>query len=67
MSNLSFARIMYGANQENLLPDSMPVPFFPATPQKTALTARTESAPATNGGSIQSLLHKVWHAFSDKK
>ena len=64
MSNLSFARIMYGTSQEASSPLYGAANNFP-----TALTtgASGTSAIEPHGATVESILHKLWLALSEKK
>jgi hypothetical protein len=67
MSNLSFARIMYGTSQEVHSPVFGPVSNFPATIQNTRNVDSQASAREAQGATVESILHKVWIALSEKK
>jgi hypothetical protein len=67
MSNLSFARIMYGTSQGQHLPVSGPVSNFPSAFQNSSHAASQNSSHITHGVTIESILHKVWIVLSDKK
>ncbi|HET6932940.1 MAG TPA: hypothetical protein VFI45_21630 [Candidatus Acidoferrum sp.] len=60
MSNLSFARIMYGTSQEASSPLYGAANNFP-----TALTGTSAIEP--HGATVESILHKLWLALSEKK
>jgi hypothetical protein len=67
MSNLSFARIMYGTSQEVHSPVLGPVCNLPTTIQNTQNGASQASAREAQGATVESILHKVWLALSEKK
>ncbi len=67
MSNLSFARIMYGANQEAHSPMFGAVSNFPSPIQNATGVASRISAREAQGATIESILHKLWIALSEKK
>jgi len=58
MSNLSFARIMYGSNQDLRSSGWMSASAIPSQP---AFSAKPASL------TLESLLHKAWLALSTKK
>jgi len=60
MSNLSFARIMYGAAQEQRPSAFAPVSNFPS-PLSSANAGQSSPAAASSVGSF---LHKAWHALT---
>ncbi len=64
MSNLSFARIMYGTGQEPRSTASMQASNFPS--QSWTATS-PNSARDASGFSIESFFHKAWTALSSKK
>jgi len=64
MSNLSFARIMYGAAQEQQYGVLPPVSNFPAHFSVAPNVPSPSSAPAASSSSHESLLHKAWHALT---
>ena len=64
MSNLSFARIMYGAAQEQHYGILPPVSNFPTHFSAVPNVSSPASAPAASSGSRESLLHKAWHALT---
>jgi hypothetical protein len=66
MSNLSFARIMYGTSQEAHSPLFGSASNLPSTLQQPAETASNASAHEPHGRTIESILHKVWMALSEK-
>ncbi|HKM67657.1 MAG TPA: hypothetical protein VJX70_10865 [Candidatus Acidoferrum sp.] len=64
MSNLSFARIMYGTSQEPHSTASMPVSNF----ESQSLTAASPNSDrGASGLSIEGFFHKAWMAISAKK
>jgi len=67
MSNLSFARIMYGTSPEQQSPSFGPMSNFPSVMQSavpgTSQTSEREARSAT----VQSILHKLWMVLSEKK
>lgn len=67
MSNLSFARIIYGNSQEANSQLFGAVSNFPSTIQQSTNTAARISARKTQGATVESILHKVWIALSEKK
>jgi hypothetical protein len=67
MSNLSFARIMYGTSQEVHSPVFGPVSNSPTTIQNTQNGASQASAREVQGATVESILHKLWIALSEKK
>ena len=67
MSNLSFARIMYGTSQDVNSPLYGAASNFPsALNQKAEGTSRI-SANEPQGATFESILHKLWMALSEKK
>jgi hypothetical protein len=67
MSNLSFARIMYGTGQEHHSAIYSPVSNFPTAFQNSNHAASHASSRTEHGVKIESILHKVWIALSEKK
>ncbi len=67
MSNLSFARIMYGASQEQHSPTFGPVSNFPSAFQSSQHAASQTPGLEGHGATIGSILHKVWIALSEKR
>lgn len=67
MSNLSFARIMYGASQEAHSPMFGMASNFPSTIQNSSQTASKFPTSEAHGPTVESILHKVLIAFSEKK
>ena len=67
MSNLSFARIMYGTNQEVNSPVYAAASNFPSTLNQTAEGGFRRSANEPQGATVESILHKLWIALSEKK
>jgi hypothetical protein len=67
MSNLSFARIMYGTSQEQHSPTFERVSNFPSGIQNTTQFASQTSAREAQGATVESILHKLWIAISEKK
>ena len=67
MSNLSFARIMYGTSQEAHSPMFGAVSNFPSTIQKSTDAGSQIPAPEPHGATVKSILHKVWIVLSEKK
>ncbi|HXC46973.1 MAG TPA: hypothetical protein VNU20_01685 [Candidatus Sulfotelmatobacter sp.] len=67
MSNLSFARIMYGTSQEAHSPMFGAMSNFPSTIQNTRNVDSQASAREAQGATVESILHKVWIALSEKK
>jgi len=63
MSNLSFARIMYGAGQENLAPAMTPVSNIPSTLRESS---QSSLARAASHATVESLLHRAFLVFSHK-
>ncbi len=57
MSNLSFARIMYGATQDNYSPTLAPVSNLPSR-------LSSGSAPHSSATALEEFLHKAWHALT---
>jgi hypothetical protein len=67
MSNLSFARIMYGTSQEASSPLYGASSNFPAALNQSAIGASGISANKPHGATVESILHKLWMALSEKK
>jgi hypothetical protein len=67
MSNLSFARIMYGTSQEAHSPMFGAASNFPSAIQNAASVASGISAREPLGATVESILHKLWMALSEKK
>jgi len=67
MSNLSFARIMYGTSQEAHSPMFGAASNFPSTIQNAESVASRVSAREPHGATVESILHKLWNALSEKK
>jgi len=67
MSNLSFARIMYGASQEQLSATFGPVSNFPSAIQNTTHVESQSSTRGAQGATVESILHKLQIALSEKK
>lgn len=67
MSNLSFARIMYGTSQEVNSPAYGAASNFPSTPNQAAEDNSLRSANGPQGSTVESILHKLWMALSEKK
>ncbi len=67
MSNLSFARIMYGTSQEAHSPMFGVASNFPSPIQDATGAASRISAREPQGATVESILHKVWIALSEKK
>jgi hypothetical protein len=62
MSNLSFARIMYGTTQENRVPVYVTVanrPHYPSQMPAPSIELRA------TGSTIERLLHKAWRALTN--
>jgi hypothetical protein len=66
MSNLSFARIMYGTSQEAHSPMFGTVSNFPSTIQNSTDSTALMSAREPQRATVESILHKVWIALSEK-
>jgi len=62
MSNLSFARIMYGATQEQRSSAFAPVSNFPSS--FSASTNAAPSSPSNSAPSAGGFFHKAWHALT---
>jgi hypothetical protein len=67
MSNLSFARIMYGTGQEASSPLYGAVSNFPSALSQTAEGASRISGNKLQSATVESILHKLWMALSEKK
>jgi hypothetical protein len=67
MSNLSFARIMYGAGQEQHSPVFGAVSNLPSTFENSHRADTQTSVHHTHGTNIASILHNAWLALSRKK
>jgi hypothetical protein len=67
MSNLSFARIMYGAGQEPYSPAFGPMSNLPPALQNSGRTTLQEASHIFDGATVESILHRVWIALSEKK
>jgi hypothetical protein len=67
MSNLSFARIMYGSSQEASSPLYGAVSNFPSAFNQTATGTPGISANQAQGATVESILHKLRMALSEKK
>jgi hypothetical protein len=67
MSNLSFARIMYGTSQEASLPLYGAASNFPTILNQSAMGASGTSTNEPEGTTVKSILYKLWMAFSEKK
>jgi len=63
MSNLSFARIMYGSTQENPAPALTPVSNVPSSLYNSS---QSSLARAASHATVESLLHKALLVFSHK-
>jgi len=66
MSNLSFARIMYGTSQGAHSPLFGSASNLPSTLQQPAETVSKFSSREAHGATVESILHKVWMALSEK-
>jgi len=66
MSNLSFARIMYGTSQEAHSPLFGSASNLPVSLQQSVDTVSKTRAPEAHGATVESILHKVWMALSEK-
>ncbi|HUL32488.1 MAG TPA: hypothetical protein VL128_01285 [Candidatus Eisenbacteria bacterium] len=62
MSNLSFARIMYGASQDHSNSAWMPVSNFPS--HLSPSTDGSSALPLSSSAKRESFLHKAWHALT---
>jgi len=67
MSNLSFARIMYGTSQEASSPLYGAASNVPSAFNQTATGTSGISASEPQGATVESILHKLWMALSEKK
>jgi hypothetical protein len=67
MSNLSFARIMYGTSQEQHSPVFEPVSNLPSTFDNSPRTDSQTLTRHTHGSTIESILHNAWLTLSRKK
>jgi hypothetical protein len=67
MSNLSFARIMYGASQEQHSPVFEPVSNLPSTFDNSPRADSQTLTRRAQGSTIESILHNAWVALSRKK
>jgi len=67
MSNVSFARIMYGTSQEQHSPTFETVSNLPSAIQNTMHVASQTSRSEGQGATVESILHKLWTALSEKK
>jgi hypothetical protein len=67
MSNLSFARIMYGAGQEPYSPAFGPTSNLPPALENSSPATSQDSSHVFDGATVESILHKVWIALSEKK
>jgi hypothetical protein len=67
MSNLSFARIMYGTGQEASSPLYGAASNFPSALNQTFGGTSPISANKLHGATVESILHKLWMALSEKK
>jgi hypothetical protein len=67
MSNLSFARIMYGTSQEASSPLYGAASNFPSALIQSATGASGISASGPQGATVESILHKLMMALSEKK
>jgi hypothetical protein len=67
MSNLSFARIMYGTSPEVPSASMMPVSNLPSQFLKAPSASSQDSQRASTGGTVESFFHKAWLAFSSKE
>jgi hypothetical protein len=66
MSNLSFARIMYGTSQEASSPLYGVASNFPSSLSQSATGRSGISANEPQGATVESILHKLWIALSEK-
>jgi hypothetical protein len=64
MSNLSFARIMYGAAQEQNAAAPMPVSNFPSNLSAASSGVSSAASTSASSASAESLLHKAWLALT---
>ena len=67
MSNLSFARIMYGSSQEASSPLYGAASNFPSVLTQSAARTSGISANEPQGATVESILHKLWMALSEKR
>jgi len=67
MSNLSFARIMYGSSQEQHSPTFGLVSNLPSTFENSARADSQAFERHTRGTTLESILHNAWLALSRKK
>lgn len=67
MSNLSFARIMYGTSQEAYSPMYGTVSNIPSTMHQSTDGASRTPSYEPQGATVESILHKLWIALSEKK
>jgi hypothetical protein len=67
MSNLSFARIMYGAGQEQQSPVFGAVSNLPSALENSRRADSQAFARHTRGTTIVGILHNAWLALSRKK
>jgi hypothetical protein len=67
MSNLSFARIMYGTSQEASSPLYGAASNFPSAFSQTATGTSGISSNEPQGATVESILHKLWMALSEKR
>lgn len=67
MSNLSFARIMYGTSQEASSPLYGAASNFPSALTQSATGTSGISANEPQGATVESILHRLWMALSEKK
>ena len=67
MSNLSFARIMYGTSQEASSPLYGAASNFPSALNQTVEGTSRISGNEPQGATVESILHKLWMALSEKK
>jgi hypothetical protein len=66
MSNLSFARIMYGANQDHHAPHSMSASTFSTRPMQSNLQNQANSSNASEHATLGQLLRKAWTTLTGK-
>jgi hypothetical protein len=67
MSNLSFARIMFGTSQEPHSPLIGTVSNLPSTIQQSSNATSQIPVRGPQGETVESILHKVWIALLEKK
>jgi hypothetical protein len=67
MSNLSFARIMYGASQEAHSPLYGAASNFPSALNQAAEGTSRSSATEPQGPTVEGFLHKLWMALSEMR